>query len=114
MFRCSLHVGPPKLSGVDGDEGDATEEVGEDAAEAEGARVRARDSARVGGGGIRARESEDAKADASAPTWTYGEEIPLAPGATPLTFDAVFTVEGVASLDTVALREDVSPRQPIR
>ena len=33
----------------------------------------------------------------------------MAPGATPLTFDAVFTVEGVASLDTVALREDVSP-----
>ena len=33
----------------------------------------------------------------------------MAPGATPLTFDAVFTVEGVASLDTIALREDVSP-----
>ena len=83
VFRCSLHVGPPKLSGVDGDEGDATEEVGEDAAEAE-----ERESARETpleseAEGSAARESEDAEADATAPTWTYGEEIPLAPGATP-------------------------------
>ena len=109
VFRCSLHVGPPKLSGVDGDEGDATEEVGEDAAEAEERESERETPLESEAEGSAARESDDAKADASAPTWTYGEEIPLAPGATPLTFDAVFTVEGVASLDTVALREDVSP-----